>query len=472
MSGKKCGWGFLRQSGTICHLPRWAGLGIALLSFPCPAAPVVADILFGNGDQLSGLSHLAYEDDRLVMGGNNVVANGAKVPLKRLYKLRLSGDPLPASDANHLAELELSNGDLIVGQLDELTQMHVEMTVPGGGKQRFKRLMGRSLKIQHNEPPIFLGPTTLQNWTHSENAEAWSFRNRHLVSNGEGAIARKIELPDQCRLGFNLSWANQLRFRMLLFADQGDTATPDNCYDIVFQRRFAYVRKRWKTPNGGGSKTVGRPASLPALGIKNKVHMEFFLDRPRGIITLYIDGRYANAWADDVEGSPLLGNWLHFVSDDSALRISNLACYPWHGTLPEDPNAPVFDGPPGPNPASPLENKNVVIRQIISTDDGDLLIKTPGADVPVPKDRGLTINLTTPDSERARRMKNDVRGWFHGSGRITFELRDITPESITGFNQAFGEATYSLAAFKHIEFNLYTEDLDARRAGLEWEEEE
>lgn len=449
-------------------------LPLALLISPAPAKEALADILFSNGDQLSGLTRLRYEDGHLIMEGGNVIAGATKVGLDRLYKLRIHGDAPPAADTNHLAHLKLTNGDTITGQLGSLDPDHVTIETWFAGELRFRRSMAESLEIQHSEPPIYSGPAPISDWSQDEGVPAWSLQDRKLVAERPGRIAREIKFPRQCRLSFKLAWRNSVKFRLLLFADSGGSSSPDNCYDLVMQRHFAYVRKRWKTPGGAGSGMVDRPASIPGLSRANEADMEFFIDREAGSIDFFINGRKAQSWIDADPGTGAFGDWLHLISSEEPLSISQLQVLPWHGMLPLPPGSRIEL--PGPfedtEPKDPFQEEGLTITTVETSDDGEVLLMMDDSPLPVPKDRGISIKLRTEESEEPRRKRNDVRAWFRDGGHLTFEIRDITPESLVGHSQAVGDISLQLKALSHVEFDIYFEDLDSRRAGFEWETDE
>ncbi len=62
-------------------------------------------------------------------------------------------------------------------------------------------------------------------------------------------------------------------------------------------------------------------------------------------------------------------------------------------------------------------------------------------------------------------MKGDVRAWWHDGGHVTFQLKAIDGNSVTGYSQSFGEQKFDLNAFSRIEFNIYNEELNQMR---EW----
>jgi hypothetical protein len=447
----------------LCSLP--------LLLTPAMAGGIEGQVRFVNGDLLSGQPGEINEQGHMMWTAANLLHQPGAIRLDTILDLRLEGGQIPATSANHDALLTLTNGDTVRGQLSALDDSQVTLDTWYAGQLRIRRSMASSLEVLRSERAVYSGPDAIENWSISGGKTAWSFHNGQLVSKGDGCIAREIELPDKCRISFTLAWRSNLKFRVLLFSNDGESATPENCYDLVCQRRFVYLRKRWMSGRGGGgSRTIGQPANIRELADKEKVHMEFFIERKTGTITFYVDGRQVQTWSDDDPEIGSFGNWLHFISEDYPLRISQLRASPWKGELPESPGTGEDEGPALEEEGQKirLQNGDVVIGEIGEIEEGVLSIKTKHADIRIPVDRMRTINLAGGDYEEPKLMNGDVRGWLREGGRITFQLKSFSGNTLTGYSQTFGETKFDLNAFSRLEFNIHTEELDALRHTPNW----
>jgi hypothetical protein len=266
-----------------------------------------------------------------------------------------------------------------------------------------------------------------------------------------------------------VSWRNALRFRVLFFSDDGSTSTPENCFDLVCQQRFVYLRKRWMDKRTGGTKIIGQ-FNLTELIENEKVRMDFYIDREVGTIAIYVNGKQANVWSDQDPGLGKFGDWLHFVSEDLyPVQVSRINVSPWVGDLPKNSES---DGDEEDleeeGQVIRLQNGDLVVGQVGQIVDGVLAIKTKHCDMKIPVDRMRSINLALSDREEPKRMKGDVRAWLREGGRLTFRLEAFENDTFKGFSQTFGEAEFSLSAFSRIEFNIYNEDYDALRSETKW----
>ena len=138
---------------------------------------------------------------------------------------------------------------------------------------------------------------------------------------------------------------------------------------------------------------------------------------------------------------------------------------PWDGVLPKRKDYLDFRQElPTEGEKIELHNGDTIIGKATSIEDGKLKVETEYIPVSVPIERLRSFQITNEEEhEKPRMYSGDVRAHFHTGGHITLRLSEITPTSITGYSQVFGEATFNLHAFTHIDFNPYEPEFRARR---------
>ncbi len=449
---------------------------LALLALlPCATiaqekpADLVGTLKFSNRDRLSGTPGGIDAVGNLIWKAPILLHEPIPIRLNKILEMRLQGGSPPEVDAGHQALLTLSNGDNIRGELDALDDTHVTLKTWYGGKLRIRRTMSSDLEIMRSERAVYTGPADFDSWKIDGEGDSWRLHAGTLSASKGAGIAREVDTPQKCRIGFDLAWRNSLRFRVLLFSDDGETTQPDNCYDLVCQRRFVYLRKRWLVRASGGSRIVGQ-ANIAELAEKEKVRFDFYVDRKTGTIALYIDGSQAHVWADQDPAMGNFGNWLHFISEDFyPVQVSRIRVTPWKGDLPENIDLDTEEERlEEEGQVIRLQNGDLVIGQVGKIVDGVLDIKTKHCDMKIPVDRMRTVNLATGEYEEPIRKKGDVRAWLKEGGRLTFRLDSFTKDTIKGFSQSFGEAQFKLTAFSRLEFNIYNEELESMRGANNW----
>lgn len=429
---------------------------------------LIGTLKFANRDRISGTPGGVDAEGNLVWKAS-FLHEPLAIRLPMILEMRLQGGTAPDLQANHQALLTLTNGDTIRGELDALDDQHVTLKTWYSGKLKIRRTMASELEITRSERAVYSGPEDFDAWTIDGEDSAWRLHGGALSSTKGAGIARQIPAPEKCRIGFDLAWRNSLRFRVLLFSDDGETTQPDNCYDLVCQRRFVYLRKRWMTRASGGSRIVGQ-ANIAELAEKEKVRFDFYIDRKVGTVALYIDGTQAHVWSDQDPTVGSFGDWLHFISEDFyPVQVSRIRVSPWKGDLPE--NAEVAREEEQTDEEGQLirlQNGDLVIGQVGQIVDGVLDIKTKHCDMKIPVGRMRSVNLATGEYEEPIRKKGDVRAWLREGGRLTFRLDSFGADSIKGYSQTFGDAEFKLNAFSRLEFNIYNEEFESMRGADNW----
>jgi hypothetical protein len=446
---------------------------LALLPCLAPAQEetepeLVGTLKFANRDRISG-----HPEGLDAEGHLKWQASFLKEPIpirpSTILEMRLEGEQPVALDVGHHALLTLTNGDTLRGQLDALDEEHVTLKTWYGGNLKIKRTMASNLEILRAERAVYSGPADFESWNIKGEPDSWSMNAGVLTSSKGAGIAREIDFPDKCRIGFDVAWRSGLRLRVLLFSDDGDDTQPDNCYDLVCQRRFVYLRKRWMTLGSGGSRIVGQ-ANIESLATKENARFDFYIDRTVGTIALYIDGAQAQVWTDQDPKVGKLGNWLHFISEDFfPIQVSRIRVSPWTGDLPENVNtAALEEQEDAEGQLIRLQNGDLVIGEVGQIANGVLDIKTKFCDMKIPVDRMRTVDLSTGEYEEPIRKEGDVRAWLREGGRVTFRLDTFDRESLSGYSQTFGDATFKLSSFSRIEFNIYDDELESMRGTNNW----
>ena len=450
---------------------------ILLALLPClssaqdekPGNEVLGTLKFANRDRLSGKPDGIDPDGNLKWHASFLHEPISILPSK-ILEMRLQGGVTPKLDARHQALLTLTNGDTIRGELSALDDEYVTLKTWYGGDLKIKRTMASDLEIMRSERATYSGPEDFDAWKIDGEPDSWKLHAGALSASKGAGIAREVNSPQKCRVGFDLTWRNSLRFRVLLFSDDGETTQPDNCYDLVCQRRFVYLRKRWMTRASGGSRIVGQ-ANIAQLAEKEKVRFDFYVDRKVGTIALYIDGSQAHVWSDQDPAVGDFGKWLHFISEDFyPIQVSRIRVSPWKGELPENADVVVEQQKDEDEEGQliRLQNGDLVVGKVGKIVDGVLDIKTKYCDMKIPVDRMRTVNLSTGEYEEPIRKKGDVRAWLREGGRVTFRLDSFTKDTLKGFSQTFGESEFKLSAFSRLEFNIYNEDFESMRGSNNW----
>jgi hypothetical protein len=427
-------------------------------------------VRFSNDDVLTG-SPLSISSDMLEWK-SPVLEQPAAFFLGKVLEVSLPGTP-PRNPAGHEATLSLTNGDTVRGQLAGVSDGIVSLDTWFAGRMNFNRLMVAGVTIDKRPEFLFRGPTGLDGWKQSGDPPAWSFGRSAFRASAAGGIARDGLLPDECAVSFDAAWkGDSIRLKVILFSDDPATDNPSTGYEISFQRGSIHLRNNTTQAYLGS-------AHSQALMESDKIRVELRASVKTGRVAIFINGRIVEVWSDPDFGKSGFGRGLHFVSSSTLpLRISDIGVAAWDGMLEQTP-----DPQPGmarqviPHPqqaAKPAEgrmelaNGDTLPGEVISIQDGLIALKTPLGEFRLPVSRLRNVALKPAEAERCKRRNGDVRAWFPDGSSLVFRLDGCGNGTMTGSSQNFGSATFKLAAFSRIEFNIYSPEFADKRATGDW----
>ncbi|MEI6654962.1 MAG: hypothetical protein WCP45_09355 [Verrucomicrobiota bacterium] len=442
-------------------------------------------------DQLSGtLGGLTAEQ---LVWTSPLLEKPAPFWLKNVLEVSLPAT-LPEFNATHEATLTLMNGDCVRGQVAAVTDDNITLDTWYAGRLSFHRVMVREVVIDPRPALVFSGPTGLDGWVQSAKTAAWTYEHGVLrVSGSQGVgIGRDVGLPDECSISFDVAWRGGLAFNFNFFADDVAAENPATGYQINCQGSYAGIRRQNAAMQGSDG------ANIPEFKDNEKVRLEVRASRISGSVCLYVNGRFALLWKDPGVAKAKFGKCIQFVPQGApqgapqgseALRISAIKVTSWDGVLEEfaDENAAMLGvgmgfrrfqmgrgnqeptlPEPKPKPAADgrmkLRNGDSIAGEVTSIVEGVISIKTPFAEVKLPVARVRNIVLKPASLEEPIRRNGDVRAWFGDGSSIVFCFDAMTRDGITGHSQTFGTATFKLAAFNRIEFNVYDPKINDLRA--------
>lgn len=446
-----------------------------------------AEVVCADGSRIKG-SLLAIGSDRVEFTSPNLF-KPAPLRLDQIVEIHLPGkheDP----EGDHIASVTLSNGDVLKGSLSRVDDEFIGLRTWYAGDLLFRRSMVDSLDIQDRPQRIYAGPTGLEGWR-TDTKESWTFESGAFRSRSSGEISREFDLPQKSRFAFDVAWRSNPRFRVVFYSDDISANVPNNCYALVCQNRYVYLRKYWRKGPGDGSNIIGNAANVPELLNKEKARFEVQIDRQSGAIRFIVNGRVAADWSDPEPAVGELGGGVHFVAEDtSPLRVSRIEITSWDGLM--EPVAPMDEGDPmeADDETSPvqqdevasttrirLRNNDYVAGIVRGIDDGFVNLETSFGEVRIPVSRLRTFSLHTKEEredyklgryEIPRLYRGDVRAWFADGGIVTFRLENSADGRLEGYSQTFGNARFDASAFNRIEFNIYEEDFQVYRSQGRW----
>jgi len=453
---------------------------LKLLLIPCiglAEPPMTAQ--FENGDILKG-TLLSATDNDLALWDSSAFSEPQQLNLKMIREVNVPGtEEIELPPGDHVAVVELTNGDRIQGTLLSVTEEEISIATNFAGEMTFLRKMVDKLDIQDRPELIYSGPKGPGEWKPSVE-EGWSYDNGRLICERNSSTSRDLGEHERIRVAFDVSWHENARFRLYIHADHEDLDEVDNCYELVCQSQYAYLRKRTSRNGRTESTTIGTTGGVREFQEREKVRLEFLQDRVSGRIRLILGGRVVADWKEQAPDGKPMGSFMHFLGDTtSKIEISHIRITTWDGLVdgtwqeapmglrvfPGGDQEPEEDDTEAPQEGIFLRNGDHISGDAVGIKDGKVRLKTRFKEFDLPVSRLRTFALRTAEEAddpelcwKPIRRANDIRAWFPDGGSITFELLDLDEDRIKGKSQTFGSAEFDPKAFNRLEFNLYAPD--------------
>ncbi len=428
----------------------------------------LAVVRFSNKDRLTG--SLAALDTSRMTWDSPLFEQPTPFLLKNVVDLAFPST-LPNILTKHEVSVSLTNSDLIRGQLISTSDTTIEMDTWFAGRMKINRLMVQDIKVTEHPNYIYRGPTTLNGWKQAGDLPAWTYQNLNFRSTSVGSIASEMNLPDESRIAFDLSWRDSLSLNLVFYSNDASKERPSNGYSMLFQNRSITLN------SCKNYRTIGYTQNAHNLQENEKAHIEVLASIKSGKIAILVDGQVLDVWTDPDVATDEFGKVIHFITQNAApVEISRIEVSSWDGEIEQMPNSKghnraglmlgeeldrEMETQRG-NQEEPLKlgrmklrNGDTIEGEVTAITDGMIHVKTPFKEIKLPIGALRNVALKPVELERCKRENGDVKAWFSDGSWLIFRLESATMNTITGYSQNFGTAEFKLSAFNRIEFNIH-----------------
>ena len=255
------------------------------------------------------------------------------------------------------------------------------------------------------------------------------------------------------------------RFTLNLFGNSGENSSPEYRIELNIGAGGVPHPEKARRDKRKSQPTLAS-GSCNQLRSSNPATFDFYIDRSGNLESaLYVDGTRWKTWTHKISKDEA-GHWFHIrPGNETKLRLSQIAVTNWNGKLPDNAantktkelqrNADDDEFEKLEGQHIKLRNGDTIVGSIKKITKNNLLIHTTYGDINVPVARALNIALGHDQLHQPIMKNGDVRAHFHNGGYITFVLKNLTTDTITGYSQVFGEVKFKLNAFSRIQFNVW-----------------
>jgi hypothetical protein len=287
----------------------------------CTPISAKADIIeLHNGDLLTGNIHSL--DKTLVTMESPLADTPLKIKAEAIRKISF---PDQAKDTpNHTERLTLTNNDTIPCKVITMDDKDLHVFTWYAGKFSIPRNNIQSLQFGlSEEKTLYTGNDDPSRWTTRKGR--WNRTDTGYTCSGNSILARKLDLPENVRFNFDLSWKENPNFVFRFCAESDAATTKQDTYEFVFNSAGMQIRRYENSnqPAGPLANIAIKPHSIAT----RKLNIDLRVNRSEGLLTLSIDNQLIGTWPDPFNTSKgnhiILNNRAHSTSRTSCV-ISNL----------------------------------------------------------------------------------------------------------------------------------------------------
>ena len=317
---------------------------------------------------------------------------------------------------------ELVAGDVLFGELRNLTEEHVELESARLGRVQLKRdQIQRLYRWKTGADLVYVGPNGLLGWKESTGG-AWREEGGHLTTDKEGTHIRgDFGIPPQAAIEFEISWKKKPDF---VFA----VGVSDSDDELIYKRSYRF--EIWDEELVVRCE-LGREAdvdSVDAVGAAaGRAHYVAYLDQMQGRLLIYSPSGGKRAELNLTPRNPKSYSGLRLTNKRGDVRLERLRITRWNG---RDSHA---DEPDKSRVAS---NWAAIHRSDGQMVHGDLVgfdgaaqkfrVRTDAGDTQVPADQVASVYLS-PQKDVASR---EVRVVYQDGERLSGGLVRIDQQKL------------------------------------------
>lgn len=292
-------------------------LSVAMASlWLCTPISAQADIIeLRNGDLLTG--NIDALDKTLVTLVSPLAPTPLEIRADAIHKITFP-EPSKATP-NHTERLTLTNNDVIPCQVLGMNAKELQISTWYAGKFNIPRNNIQFLQFGlSEEKTIYTGSDEPSKWTtHSGH---WRLTSTGYTCSGNSILARKLNLPENVRFNFDLSWKGNPNFVFRFCAESDAATTKQDTYEFVFNSAGMQIRRyeNSKQPAAPLANIAIKPHSINS----RKLNIDLRVNRTEGLLTLSIDNQLVGTWPDPFNTSK--GN--HIILNNRASSTSSTSC--------------------------------------------------------------------------------------------------------------------------------------------------
>jgi hypothetical protein len=228
----------------------------------------------------------------------------------------------------HDSLVALTNGDQFPCDLQSIDATQIKVDTGFAGALVIPRTAVRMLQLGvRPRKVIYDGPQNADGW---DVKAGWKAVTGSFVTESNGLITRKFDLPENHSLHFDLSWGNVPNLQVGIDDDDPDPGSRSDRYVLNINGAGLDLKREQKEGNRRYLPMANIPRDL--IGSSDQtVSVELRIDRKLAVVSLYLDGKNEGRWADPSGHSPK-GSSIFFrgsVAGEDTLTLEGIRLSEW-----------------------------------------------------------------------------------------------------------------------------------------------
>lgn len=308
----------------------WSALAISThaISAERVGDPPISVIHLTNGDHVSGTLVHSPADDCL--GWQSPVFSSAfQFPMGGVASIHFSAPAnLPQPEGAY--SFELAGGDVLFGSLIGLDSDVALLDISGIGRLNVDRsIIQRMSRRNGGSEQLFVGPSGLNGWKTSGDANLWKEDAGHLFADKPGAVLRRdFGMPNQVRFEFELSWTTRPDFELAVGVGDDFKSVSRAFRFEVWENEIVVQRE------------TEREADVVSLqrvtGKAGRLHVQAFLDQKLGRMLVFSSNGEPLADLSVATSKPSILGGIQLTNRGGDLRLERLQIGRWNGEIPRN----------------------------------------------------------------------------------------------------------------------------------------
>jgi hypothetical protein len=412
---------------------------------------------FLNGNQLEGTLQRVDADGMIWRHPD--AASPILFSTANLKQVDLRLDAEASTALQTLPRIELTNGDVLRGEITGLEEGQLMVRSPATGSVRLQA--DQVTRVVPNVPVTILyeGPGSDEEWEYhnlSGGNQQWFYRDRALYATDRNQVAvfTPQDTPDKVTLTLELEWKGMLNFQLGYWGH--NTNNPNqNASVLSLQNNYLRAYRNYNTIGRNNFLNQQIQHDLQDGSTRITLH----LDKSRKQAILLLDGSVIGQWRDVFDGEVPGDQILLYAQGDSVVRVSDIQLREWDGELRTD-----AEESGGGSDWLMTVNGDEFVGTAVQIVEGLLTFKNDFAEFRVPLDRVGELRFDSETRTLPEPQAGEVKVSTISGERVTVGLDQLEDGVMSGRSPAAGDLTLQLKYFSGITFNPE----DSRHQEEEW----